>query len=86
MRKLSFDLVMPVISLPVISTRATCPESTNEMNSLKLTPVSLRWNLEEKFQTSTAMARSTIQKTGLFTAEFNAASRRTPGAAFPPES
>src|SRR5262245_29623706 len=74
-RKLSFDFVIPVTSLPVISTRATWPESTHATNSLKLTLVSLRWNLAEKFQTSTAMASRTIQKTALFTAEFNGASR-----------
>ena len=62
---------MPVISLPVMTTRATWPASTHAMNSLKLADVSLRWNLDEKFQTSTPTATRTIQNTRLFRVEFN---------------
>ena len=85
MRKLSLALVIPVISLPVISTLATCPESTQATNSLKLAGVSFFWNLEEKFQTRTAIASRTIQNTALFTAEFNAASCGVPAQPDAPE-
>ena len=76
MRKFSLDSVMPVSSLPVMVTRATWPESTHTMNSLKLTGSSLRWNFDEKFQTRPTRTIIATQKTTLFTVVLNTASRR----------
>ncbi len=76
MRKFSLACVIPVISLPVMVTRATCPESTQEMNSLKVTGDSLRWSLEEKFQTTPTTTTIATQNTRLLTVEFKPASGR----------
>ena len=64
----------------MIVTRATWPESTHTTNSLKLTGSSLRWNFDEKFQTSATRTIIATQKTTLFTVVLNTASRRSCGA------
>ncbi len=68
---------MPVSSLPVMVTRATWPESTHTMNSLKLTGSSARWNFEEKFHTRATRTIIATQKTTLFTVVLNTSSRRS---------
>jgi hypothetical protein len=65
-----FALVVPVISLPMMVTCDTCPESTQDMNSLKVIDLSLGWNAPERFQTSMATTTSTNQKTKLRMVEF----------------
>jgi hypothetical protein len=63
--------VRPVISLPVIVTRATCPDSTDVMNSLKLMALALApLNFVDMFQTRTPTTTRTNQKTRLFSVEF----------------
>ena len=57
-------------------TASTCPASTQETNSLKLTRLSLRWKLEEKFHTRATTTIRTIQNTRLFKVEFKIASGR----------
>ena len=70
MRKFSLALLTPVISLPVMVTRSTCPASTDAMNSLKLNGLWLVWNLVENCQTRAPMTTRTIQNTRLFKVEF----------------
>ena len=72
----SLACVWPVSSLPVIVTLAIWPESTSEMNSLKLYGTSLRWNRDEKFHTRATRTIMATQKTTLFTVVFNTSSRR----------
>jgi hypothetical protein len=69
-RKLSLALVVPVISLPVIVTRAIWPASTEVMNSLKFNAFGLVWNFVEKFHTRTPTTTRTIQNTRLLSVEF----------------
>jgi hypothetical protein len=66
----SWALLTPVISLPVIVTRATWPASTADMKSLKATGLLLVWNFVEKFHTTTPTTTRTIQNTRLFSVEF----------------
>ncbi len=75
-RNFSLASVWPVSSLPVIVTVATWPESTQLMNSLKLTGNSFRWNRDEKFHTRATRTIIATQKTTLFTVVFNTSSRR----------
>ena len=70
------DSIWPVSSLPVIVTVATWPESTQLMNSVKLTFDSVRWKRDEKFHTRPTRTSMATQKTTLFTVVFNTSSRR----------
>ena len=69
-RNVSFAFVVPVTSFPAIVTSATWPESTHDMNSLKLTARSRGANAVWKFQTTTATMARTSQNNRLLRVEF----------------
>jgi hypothetical protein len=63
-------LVVPLISCPVMTTRATWPESTACQNSLNVIVFSACWSFVEKFQIRTPRTTSAIQNNRLFNVEF----------------
>jgi hypothetical protein len=68
--------VVPLMSWPVMTTRATCPWSACCMNSLNVIVFSACWSFVEKFQISTPRMTSAIQNNRLFNVEFKRKSLR----------
>ena len=68
--KWSLSFLVPLTSWPVMTTRATWPESAACMNSLNVIVFSACWNFVEKFQMSTPRTTSAIQNNRLFNVEF----------------